>query len=118
MSKSRPVPSVPRSARTPEGDVLAKAAAVGAGLVTPRQLFEAFLANDSLDALTEALARSRDARHPDSASYVRLVDSVAAALPGDVRGVVGRLEAVWLTRMACASEVGFLAGLTAGRAGR
>jgi hypothetical protein len=114
---SRRPRSLPRSRPAPVPDVLAQAAALGAGLVAPRQLFEGFLAHDSLDELTEGLARSRDQRHPDAAAYEQLVGDLRRAMPADhAHGLLQRLESVWLERMACASEVGFLAGLEAGRA--
>lgn len=110
MSSTRNRTRLPRTSAT---RIAAEAAATGAALVTPAHLFESFLAEDSIDRLTVALARGRDAAHPDEEEYLGLLD---AARAGDGSALT-RLEFVWMDRMLCATEIGFLAGLGAARGG-
>jgi hypothetical protein len=115
MPNAHALALVTPSTRTPLGE----AAATGAAMLTPARLFEALTAGDDFggfDALTESLAVSRDANHPTADEYVALMEQLAAALPKSKRAALARLEATLLLRVACAVEVGFDAGVAAGRA--
>lgn len=98
---------------------LARASATGAAAATPARLFESLSSGDDfggLDDLTEALARSRDGGHPTSEALGGMVCTLLASLSDTDRETLARLDAAWAMRAACAVEVGFHAGVAAGRA--
>jgi hypothetical protein len=97
---------------------LAEAAATGAAILTPARLFESLTAGDDFggfDAFTEALAVSRDTNHVTAHEYGALMDRLAEAVPESERAALVRLDSMFTLRVACAVEVGFHAGVAAGR---
>ena len=96
-----------------------RAAAAGAALTTPDRLFQTLTAGDDfggIDALTESLARSRDAQHPAAANLAEMVCALFDVLAPPERAILAQLDAAWMMRTACSAEIGFCAGVAAGRA--
>ena len=98
---------------------LARAAASGRSIVDASRLFEALTAGDDfggLDALVEDLARTRNADHLEGIRCADAAVRIFEALPESERTSFVALSTAWGARMACAVEVGFHAGVAAGRA--
>lgn len=98
---------------------LVRAAASGRSIVDASRLFDALTAGDDfggLDALVEDLARSRNADHLEGNRCADTAVRIFEALPESERAAFVALSASWSARMACAVEVGFHAGVAAGRA--
>ncbi len=98
---------------------LARAAASGRSVVGASRLFDALTAGDDfggLDALVEDLARARNADHLEGNRCADTAVRIFEALPEPERASFVALSKAWGARMACAVEVGFHAGVAAGRA--